>query len=134
MGDMNEVLRILFLEDSEADSQLITRQLNRAGIHFDATRVSARDEYIAALGSGDFDVILADYALPTFDGLSALAIALEACPDVPFIIVSGVLGEERAIDTLKAGATDYVLKQGLARLAPAVRRALEEAEERRARR
>ncbi len=80
--------------------------------------------------SGGFDLILTDYTLPSFDGLSALKIALEKCPDVPFIFVSGTLGEEVAIEALKIGATDYILKQRLSRIVPSVHRALREAKER----
>ncbi len=127
-------LRILFLEDTEADAFLILRHLRKADIAFDAVRAATRDEYLAALRAAPLDLILSDYALPGFDGMSALALAQGVCPDVPFIFVTGALGEERAIDTLKAGATDYVLKDRLARLAPAVLRALEEAAERSKRR
>jgi DNA-binding NtrC family response regulator len=88
------------------------------------------EEYSAALHDKNFDLILADYSLPGFDGISALELAKEMRPNVPFIFVSGHLGEELAIDTLKRGATDYVLKGRLERLIPAVKRALREAKER----
>jgi signal transduction histidine kinase len=133
-GGADERLRILFLEDTEADAFLIMRNLRKAGIAFDAVRAATREEYLEALRAAPLDVILSDYALPGFDGMSALTLAQGVCPDTPFIFVTGALGEERAVDTLKAGATDYVLKDRLARLAPAVRRALEEARERRKRR
>ena len=85
---------------------------------------------VASIEHGGFDLILADYTLPSFDGLSALKLALEKCPDVPFIFVSGTLGEEVAVEALKIGATDYILKQRLSRIAPSVHRALREAKER----
>src|SRR5204862_645557 len=91
-------------------------------------------DFRVAIRRGGFEIILADHSLPTFDGLSALGIARELCPDVPFICVSGSLGEELAIEALKNGATDYVLKQRLTRLVPAVRRALQESTERAKRR
>ena len=89
---------------------------------------------MAALEHGGIDLILSDYTLPAFDGLSALGTVRAAWPDLPVILVSGTLGEERAIDSLKSGATDYVLKEHLSRLAPAVRRAMQEVEERAERR
>jgi signal transduction histidine kinase len=125
-----ERLRILFLEDTESDAFLVMRNLRKAGVAFEAMRAATREEYLDALRAEAVDVILSDYALPGYDGMSALALAQRICPDTPFIFVTGALGEERAVDTLKAGATDYVLKDRLARLAPAVRRALEEAAER----
>ena len=131
---MDRPLQILLLEDSALDAELTEVSLRDGGIQCDLTRVQTRDDYTAALLGSCFDVILADYSLPQFDGISALEIAREQCPDVPFIFVSGALGEELAIETLKRGATDYVLKQRLARLAPSVLRALREAEERAERR
>ena len=92
--------------------------------------MQSRDDFVAALERGGVDLILSDFSLPAFDGLSALEIARARCPDIPFILVSGTLGEERAIDSLKSGATDYVLKQRLARLVPAVHRAMLEVKER----
>src|SRR5205823_2381032 len=95
--------------------------------------VVTREAFVAALERKRFDLILSDFALPTFDGFSALAIARELAPDLPFIFVSGAMGEDRAVESLRSGATDYVLKQRLTRLGPAVVRALREASERRAR-
>src|SRR5438445_477930 len=95
--------------------------------------VEAHDDFLAALKQGEWDIILADYTLPSYNGLSALTLARELRPEVPFIFVSGTIGEDAAIACLKAGATDYVLKHHLARLAHAVRRALREAEERKER-
>ena len=92
------------------------------------------DDFVAALEHGGIDLILSDCTLPAFDGMSALKIAHAKWPAIPFIFVSGTLGEERAIDSLKSGATDYVLKERLSRLVPAVRRAMQEVEERAERR
>src|SRR5215204_3507579 len=125
-----KALHILNLEDSPLDAELIHATLNDGGVECEILRVQTRADFVGALESGDFDLILADYSLPSFDGLSALEVAQEMSPEVPFILVSGALGEERAIEALKSGATDYVLKQRLERLVPAVQRALREAEER----
>ncbi|MCA1739907.1 MAG: PAS domain S-box protein, partial [Actinobacteria bacterium] len=122
-------MHILNLEDNALDAELLHAALTDGGLACEILRVQTRADYIAALESGNFDLILADYALPSFDGLSALKIAQEACPEVPFVLVSGVLGEERAIEALKSGATDYVLKQQLERLVPAVQRAMREADQ-----
>jgi two-component sensor histidine kinase/CheY-like chemotaxis protein len=126
-------IRILLLEDSDLDAELIAGHMRRSGIAHEIARVATRDDFVEAL-SGDHDLILADYSLPSFDGLSALAIARAQAPETPFIFVSGTLGEEIAIDSFKQGATDYVLKQRLVRLAPAVSRALAEAREKAERR
>lgn len=123
-------VNILMLEDSVLDAQLSLELLDRAGIAVTATRVETRSDFTAALEGGEVNLILADYVLPDFDGLSALAIAREKCPETPFIFVSGAMGEEIAINALQHGATDYVLKQRLQRLAPAVQRAISETRER----
>jgi PAS domain S-box-containing protein len=123
-------LRFLLLEDSLLDAEVIQVTLIDGGIDCDVQRVDTRADFVAALETDEFDLILADYTLPSFDGSSALEIARNLRPDTPFIIVSASLGEELAIDTLKQGATDYVLKQRLERLVPAVNRALREAQER----
>ncbi len=123
-------IHVLHLEDSSLDAELITKRLQRDEPRLEMTRAVGHDDYRGALDSRRFDLILADYSLPGFDGLSALKMARELAPDTPFLFVSGVLGEEVAIETLKQGATDYVLKHRLDRLAPAVRRALTEARER----
>jgi two-component system sensor histidine kinase UhpB len=134
MSEGAKTLRILDLEDDPLDTELIQANLAEGGIPCEITRVETREELVAALESGDFDLILSDYALPSFDGLSALKTAREIRSEVPFVLVSGAIGEERAIEALKSGATDYVLKQRLERLVPAVRRAVREAEERTERR
>jgi signal transduction histidine kinase/FixJ family two-component response regulator len=126
---MNSLLRVLHLEDDVRDTELVQATLEGEGIASDLTRVEAEQEFVGALKLGRFDLILADYTLPSFDGLSALRIAQEHLPDVPFIFVSGTLGEDVAIEALKTGATDYVLKTRLARLGPAVNRALRETRE-----
>ena len=131
---MTEGLKILLLEDEPIDAELATRALHKAGIEFSPLRVETRDAFVAALKDFRPDIVLADYRLPTFDGLEALAIAVEQAPDVPFIFVSGAMGEEFAIETLHQGAADYVIKDRLGKLAPAVSRALQEAAERRLRR
>jgi PAS domain S-box-containing protein len=123
-------LRILSLEDDPKDVGLIQALLEAEKIICELRRVETEAEFVAALEQDDVDLILADYTLPSFDGVSALKIALHKCPDVPFIFVSGTLGEEVAIEALKVGATDYVLKTRLSRIVPAVRRALRETKER----
>jgi signal transduction histidine kinase/CheY-like chemotaxis protein len=123
-------LRILLLEDNAADAQLAQDVLEADGLPCDVVRVQTRAEFVSALEDRRLDLILADYSLPSFDGISALKITIGARPDLPLIFVSGTLGEEVAIEALKIGATDYVLKSKLSRLVPAVRRAMREAEER----
>jgi PAS domain S-box-containing protein len=134
---MNQPLRVLILEDAPTDAELIERELRAAlpgHLICSAKRVETRDDFLTAMEEFAPDLILSDYTLPAFDGLSALSLARDVCPDVPFIFVSGTLGEEVAIETLKRGATDYVLKDRLSRLGPSVQRALREAEEHRERR
>jgi DNA-binding NtrC family response regulator len=127
---MRNPLRILSLEDDPKDTDLIEELLASEEIVCEVTRVDTEAEFSASLEQGGIDLILADYSLPSFDGLSALKLAITACPEVPFIFVSGTLGEEVAIEALKIGATDYVLKTRLSRLVPSVLRALREATER----
>jgi signal transduction histidine kinase len=130
MDLMTRPLRILHLEDDAADGDLVKATLVREGIVCDIVRVEALASFTAAAREGQFDIILADFSLPGFDGLSALDIAKAQCPDIPFIFVTGKMGEELAIEALKGGATDYVLKDKLSRLVLAVRRALAEVKER----
>ncbi|MEH2164922.1 MAG: response regulator [Nostoc sp.] len=125
------VLRFLLLEDSLLDAELTLMVLTQGGIDCELIRVETGADFLAALETEAFDLVLADYALPSFDGISALEIARNRFPEVPFIFVSAALGEELAIEALKNGATDYVLKQRLGRLVPSVQRALREAKERR---
>ena len=126
-------LKILILEDMESDKELLHYELRKANLAFTSLCIDTEEEFSQALSEFAPDLILADYSLPTFDGMSALALAQEKLPDVPFLFVSGTLGEETAIETLKSGATDYVLKQRLERLVPSVKRALREAQERKER-
>ena len=127
---MRHPLRILSLEDDVNDTELIQELLETEGIVCEITRVDTQAAFLCSLEQGGIDLILADYTLPSFDGISALRLAISSCRDVPFIFVSGTLGEEVAIEALKIGATDYVLKTRLSRLVPSVHRALREAEER----
>jgi PAS domain S-box-containing protein len=121
---------ILHLEDDPTDAATVLSILVAADIKCPVTRVDNRSDFVAALERGGIDLVLSDFTLPAFDGLSALEIVKDRWPDIPVIVVSGALGEERAIDTLKRGATDYVLKERLSRLVPAVRRALEQVDDR----
>lgn len=126
-------LRILLLEDSAPHVELARHALADAGLNYSFVVVETREAFNAELSHRPPDLILSDYSLPGFDGSAALEIAKIRAPHVPFIFVTGVLGEEVAIEMLKQGATDYVLKTHLTRLAPAVKRALAEAQERRER-
>jgi signal transduction histidine kinase/CheY-like chemotaxis protein len=127
---MSSPLRILYLEDDPKDAELVQASLEAEDVACDVTRVETQPEFFDLLQQGGFDLILADYTLPSFDGISALKITKEIRPEVPFIFVSGTLGEEVAIEALKVGATDYVFKTRLSRILPSVQRALREAEER----
>src|SRR6202040_4337093 len=127
---MNSPLRVLNLEENVRDTKPAQATLEAEGIQSELTRVEREQDFLAALKRGNVDLILADYTLPSFDGLSALRIAQQRAPEVPLIFVSGTLGEDVAIEALKTGATDYVLKTRLSRLVPSVQRALSEARER----
>ena len=131
---MSSAIRILHLEDDPADAALVKARLRAEGIECVFHRVENRDDFESALRSGGWDVVLADYQLPSYDGVTALKHAQQVAQEVPFIVVSGTLGEDAAIDCLTKGATDYVTKQKLTRLAPVVRRALHEVDGRRIRR
>ncbi|HEX4153495.1 MAG TPA: EAL domain-containing protein [Steroidobacteraceae bacterium] len=121
-------LRLLLVEDNTADAEIIARHLARARIDCAIDRVQTEADLLSALNAQEFDLIISDFSLPQFDGLRALEIAIDRAPDVPFIFVSGTIGEERAIEAVRRGATDYVLKTNLTRLSSAVERALREAE------
>ncbi len=123
------LLKILLLEDSVPDAELVERELRKTRIPFTLKRVETREDFIQSIEAFKPNLILLDYKLPAFDGLSALAIARKIRPDIPVIFVSGVIGEDVAIETLKKGARDYVLKDKLTRLTPAIERALRESEE-----
>ncbi len=119
-------MHILYLEDDPRDAELVQTMLEVEGVDCAVTLVDTRPDFVAALEREGFDLILADYSLPSFDGLSALKLAVERRPELPFIFVSGTMGEEVAIEALKIGATDYVLKTRLTRILPSVQRALRE--------
>ncbi|HKN85901.1 MAG TPA: response regulator [Nitrospiraceae bacterium] len=127
---MKDFLRALHLEDNPLDSELIESMLVGEGIPCRIQRVTTRMGFVQALERDQIDVILSDVSVPAFNGMEALAIVRKTCPHIPFIFVTGTVGEETAIETLKSGAKDYVLKQRLSRLVPSVKRALREAEER----
>jgi diguanylate cyclase (GGDEF)-like protein len=124
---MKTQLKLVVVEDSVADAELLARHLAKAGLHCAINRVQTEPEFIAALHLDKPDLILSDFSLPNFSGLRALDLAVVHAPDTPFIYVSGTIGEERAIDALRRGATDYVLKSNLSRLSSAIERALREA-------
>jgi PAS domain S-box-containing protein len=128
---MNVLYNILYLEDDPMDVELAKAGLKEHDLAHRIIQVQTREEFNAALRKGGLDIILADYKLPMYDGMSALKLAKEQRPDIPFLFVSGVMGEEAAIEALTMGATDYVLKQRLTRLGPAVLRALQESRNRR---
>ena len=130
-----EALRVLIVEDSEDDALLLLRELRRGGydpiIH---ERVETPEAMEEALATSEWDVIVSDYRMPRFSAPEALQMARRSNPDAPFVVVSGKVGEEAAVEAMKAGAHDYVMKGNLARLCATVERGLEEAEERRRRR
>jgi two-component sensor histidine kinase/CheY-like chemotaxis protein len=123
---MKEELKILILEDVAFDAELIEYELRREGVGFSSKRVETEENYMKELEELKPDLILADHSLPKFDGLSALKIANEKCPYIPFLFVSGKIGEEFAVNALKEGATDYIFKNNLSKLVPAIQRALKE--------
>lgn len=120
-------IRVLLVEDSPDDAELMLRELERGGYHVISERVDTRDGLAAALEASPWELVLSDFAMPQFSGLEALALVRGMGLDVPFIIVSGTVGEEAAVGAMRSGAHDYVLKQSLARLCPAVERELREA-------
>ena len=126
---MKTSIRILNLEDCAADAELNEAMISARWPNCEYVRVDNQADFTAALEKKNFDVILSDYTMPGFDGRSALALAHEKCPETPFLFVSGTIGEDVAIEALKSGATDYVLKHRLMRLIPALDRALREAAE-----
>jgi two-component system, cell cycle sensor histidine kinase and response regulator CckA len=126
-------LRLLHLEDDPTDAELVAATLAEAGLPCVSRRVDTRSTFVDALKEGGIDLILADYSIPGFDGMTALTLARQQAPDVPFLFVSATIGEELAIDAMHQGATDYVLKQRLERLVLSVQRALRERDDRRER-
>lgn len=129
---MTTPLRVLFVEDSEDDMRLLVRQLRQGGYGPTHERVETGDGLRSALHRGGWDIIISDYTMPRLSGLEALAVTLQLAPDVPFLLVSGTVGEEVAVESIKSGAADYLMKQNLIRFVPAVARALRDAAERRA--
>src|SRR5258708_13527896 len=127
---MKKELSILCVEDVPADVVRVNHALREGGMSFRSKRVDTQEAFVHELEDNPPDVILSDHCVPSFDGFMALTIARERCPKVPFIFVTGKLGEQIAIETLKNGATDYVLKSNLTKLAPTIQRALREPEER----
>src|SRR5579862_9610698 len=124
---MTTPLQLILVEDNPVDAEIVTRHLKKTGLEFAVHRVQSEPEMVAALSAAAPALIISDFSLPRFDGLRALKIAAERAPNTPFIFVSGTIGEERAIDALRNGATDYVLKTNLSRLSSAIERALREA-------
>jgi DNA-binding NtrC family response regulator len=123
---MGDVLRVLLVEDSTADATLILQELSRGGRRVNHERVERAEEMRAALERASWDVIISDWSMPKFSARGALQVVKELALDVPFIIVSGKMGEENAVDAMRSGAHDYVLKDRLSRLVPAVERELRE--------
>ena len=126
---MDKEIRILMLEDVPSDAELIVRELHRGGIKFESRRVETEEDFVRSLKGFNPDIILADYSLPSFDGPAAISLVKEQFPELPIILVSGTMGEDIAVEMLKIGAWDYILKDRLSRLVPSVRRALKEAKE-----
>ena len=129
--EMVEELHILILEDVPTDAELVKRELEKANMSFSSKRVETRADFLKALNDFAPDLIISDYTLPQFDGMSALCLAKEHAPEVPVIMATVPINEETAIECMKAGAADYVIKDRLARIAPAVKTALENARSRR---
>ena len=125
--DHADALRVLYLEDHLPDVELVRYELERAGMCIRLRHVQTRAEYIASLREFEPAIVISDHGLPAFDSISALKLLKEQSPHVPFILLTGTVGEERAIEFIKSGVTDYVLKDRLFRLPTAVRRALDEA-------
>lgn len=132
-GSVNEELKILYLEDIEEDAVLVKRQLKQDGLNFRFDHVSEEGEFVDKINSVKYDVILSDYNLPGFSGIAALLLSKKICPDVPFICISGVIGEEMAVELIHMGASDYILKDNLSKLHVAIQRSIKDYEERNAR-
>src|SRR6266498_735866 len=130
----NPDLRILYLEDNPMDAELVRVILGSAGINCTIKRIETREDFEASIEQEVWDLIISDFTLPEFDGVSALGLVRKKDPEVPFIFVSGTLGEDSAVESLRQGATDYILKDRMSRLAASVCRALHEAQVRTERR
>lgn len=126
---MNSSLKILILEDNPADVDLLIRELKKSDLSFTSEIVQTREAFENAIQNFKPDLILSDYSLPSFDGLTAFHIKQEKIPDIPFIIISGTIGEENAVELIKKGVTDYALKEKLFTLNPKITRALNETKE-----
>lgn len=126
---MSKPLQILHVEDNSADAELVAWMLDDAGVKCHITRVQNQEDFTRQLGDAGLDVILCDHSMPHFDGVSALGIARKLRPEVPFIFLSGTIGEEVAVESLKLGASDYVIKDRMTRLPTSVRRAVKEAKD-----
>jgi DNA-binding NtrC family response regulator len=126
-------LNLLVVEDSEDDAQLVGRELRRGGYEVEYKRVETAQDMEAALASHSWDLIICDYSMPSFSAPKALEVLKSMDRDIPFIIVSGTIGEETAVEALKAGAHDFLIKGNLARLLPAIQREIQDAEVRRER-
>ncbi|MGL6073986.1 MAG: response regulator [Fimbriiglobus sp.] len=130
---MSNPLRILLIEDNPDDELLLRRELRKGGLTVDAERVETVEELRTALRQDSWDLVISDYCLPTCNGIDTLAVVRRMQPQLPFILISGTVGEEVAVESIKAGANDYLLKQNLIRLVPAVNRAIRESEDNRRR-
>jgi PAS domain S-box len=130
---MKSLLRLLVVEDSEDDAELVLREIKRGGYTIEFERVETRSDMLLALARGSWDIILSDYTMPNFSAMAALETLQDSGLDIPFLVVSGTIGEETAVTALKAGAHDFLLKGKLARLIPAIERELRDAETRRSR-
>lgn len=130
---MNTLLRVLIIEDSEDDAILLVRELRRGGYDLTFERVDTPDAMTAALEQQTWDIVVSDYSMPHFGGFAALELLKKSELDLPFIILSGAIGEEIAVESMRTGAHDYIMKDDLARLIPAIERELREAEVRRER-
>ena len=123
---MEQQIRILHLEDNDLDAELVKSQLKSEKIDCEIFHVSCKQDYIDAINNREFDIIISDNALPDFDGIAALKLAKAIQPKTPFVFLSGTIGEDRAIEALRYGASDYVLKQKMSKLAPAMHRLFKE--------
>ena len=130
--DKQVTLRLLMIEDNPDDEALVLRAIRKGGFTVDYIRVDKPDDLQAALRHNDWDIVLSDYQMPAFNGLAALKIVKKLNNDLPFIVVSGTIGEELAVEAMRSGAQDYLMKDNLTRLVPAIRRELKDADERRA--
>ncbi|NJO03257.1 MAG: response regulator [Bacteroidia bacterium] len=123
----NQPICILLVEDSEDDALLISREFKRSGLKYIMDRVETEETLLSKLANQDWDIVISDYNLPRFGGLMALQLVKQQDEDLPFILVSGKIGEELAVEIMKAGADDYIMKDNMTRLAPAVLRAINDA-------